>query len=82
MTNVALRTLGVAATAAVLAVFAIGASAQEKKAPAKRPPACSSLKAEADCSARADCNWVAESAKGKVKHKAYCRANPAPAKKK
>ena len=84
MNNVALKTLGIAAAAAVLAAFAFGASAQEKKAaPAKRPPACNALKVEADCTARSECNWVAESkdANGKVKRKAYCRANPTPAKK-
>ena len=70
------------ATAAVIAVLSYGASAQEKKAPAKKPPACNTLKDEAACTARNDCNWVAESkdAKGKVKRKAYCRANPTPKK--
>ena len=83
MNNMALKTLGMAAAAAVLAI-GFGVSAQERKAaPAKAPPACNSLKVEADCRARADCNWVAESkdAKGKVKRKAYCRANPTPKKK-
>jgi hypothetical protein len=77
-----LRGISLAATAAVIAVVSYGASAQEKKAPAKKPPACNTLKAETACKARNDCNWVAESkdAKGKVKRKAYCRANPAPKK--
>ncbi len=85
MNNVALKTLGMAAEGAILAGLTFGASAQEKKAPpAKRPPACNALKVEADCRARTDCNWVGESkdAKGKVKRKAYCRADPTPAKKK
>jgi hypothetical protein len=84
MNSVALKSLGVAAAIAVIAAFAVGASAQEKKAtPAKRPPACNSVKVEADCRARTDCNWVAESkdAKGKVTRRAYCRANPTPKKK-
>ena len=85
-----LKTLGISAGAALIALFAYGASAQEKKAEtAKKPPApakCSTIKAQAGCEARAaDCNWVAESKddKGKVKAKAYCRAKPKePAKKK
>src|SRR5262245_12854340 len=78
MTNVLLKGLTVAATAAAIAAFSFGASAQDKKAPAKKPPACNSLKDEAACKARDDCNWVADSkdAKGKVKRKAYCRSNP------
>jgi hypothetical protein len=81
-----LKTLGISVATAAFAVFAYGASAQEKKAaPAKKPPACKTIKAQAGCEARSDdCTWVAESkdAKGKVKAKAYCRAKPkAPAKK-
>jgi hypothetical protein len=73
-----LKTLGMTAAAAVIAAFAFGASAQEKKAePAKRPPGCSSLQAEADCRARTDCSWVAESKDAKIKRKAYCRSLPA-----
>jgi hypothetical protein len=89
------KTLGISAAAALLAMFAYGASAQEKKAePAKKeaaakkppaPPACKTIKAQAGCEGRAaDCTWVAESKddKGKVKAKAYCRAKPKePAKK-
>jgi hypothetical protein len=89
------KTLGISAAAAMLALFAYGASAQEKKMdPPKKaevakkpaaPPACKTIKAQAGCEARAaDCTWVAESKddKGKVKAKAYCRAKPKePAKK-
>jgi hypothetical protein len=80
--RVLLRGIGLAATAALIVVVSYGASAQEKKAPAKKPPACNSLKDEGACRARNDCNWVEESkdAKGKVKRKAYCRANPTPKK--
>ena len=91
-----LKTLGISAAAAMLALFAFGASAQEKKMdPPKKaevvkkekaPPACKTIKAQAGCETRtADCTWVAESKddKGKVKAKAYCRAKPKePAKKK
>ena len=80
------KTLGISVATAALALFAYGASAQEKKEPAaKKPPACKTIKAQAGCEARAaDCTWVAESKddKGKVKAKAYCRAKPKePAKK-
>jgi hypothetical protein len=89
------KTLSISAAAAVLALFAYGASAQEKKAdPPKKveavkkpapPPACKTIKAQTACEGRAaDCTWVAESKddKGKVKAKAYCRAKPKePAKK-
>ena len=83
MNKLLLRGISLAATAAVIAVVSYGASAQDKKAPAKKPPACNTLKDETACKARNDCNWVAESkdAKGKVKRKAYCRANPTPKKK-
>jgi hypothetical protein len=84
------KTLGISAAAAMLALFAYGASAQEKKAETAKkppaPPACKTIKAQAGCETRtADCTWVAESKddKGKVKAKAYCRAKPKePAKKK
>jgi hypothetical protein len=80
--KILLRGIGLAATAALIAVVSYGASAQEKKAPAKKPSTCNSLKDEGACRARNDCNWVEESkdAKGKVKRKAYCRANPTPKK--
>jgi hypothetical protein len=79
--KIPLRGIGLAATAALIAVVSYGASAQEKKAPAKKPSTCN-LKDEGACRARNDCNWVEESkdAKGKVKRKAYCRANPTPKK--
>jgi hypothetical protein len=76
-----LKTLGISATAAALALFAYGATAQEKKAaPAKKPAACTTLKDEAACKAREDCTWAEP--KGKAK-KGSCKAKPkakAPAK--
>lgn len=84
MTNPLLKAVGATAAAVTLALFAYGAQAQQK-APDKgkaapKVAACNTIKAQAGCEARkADCNWVAESkdAKtGKVKTKAYCRANP------
>ena len=82
MNKLLIRGIGLAATAALIVVVSYGASAQEKKAPAKKPAACNTLKDETACKARDDCNWVAESKddKGKVKRKAYCRANPTPKK--
>ena len=82
MTKVLLRAIGVATMTAVIATLSYGASAQDKKAPAKKPPACKSVKDEGACRARNDCDWVAESKddKGKVKRKASCRASPAPKK--
>jgi hypothetical protein len=77
--NTLLKTLGISATAAALALFAYGASAQEKKpAPPKKPAACTSLKTEAACTARDDCTWTAEKkdAKGKVTKKGSCKAKP------
>ena len=88
------KTLGISAAAALVAMFAYGASAQDaakkmdppkKEAAAKKPPACKTVKAQATCEGRDDCSWVAESKddKGKVKAKAYCRSKPkAPAAKK
>ena len=75
------KTLGMSVATAALAFFAYGAAAQDAKkpAPAKKPPACKTIKAQAGCETRsADCTWVAESKddKGKVKAKAYCRAKP------
>ena len=74
------RTLGISAATAALALVAYGASAQEKKAPApaKKPPACSKLK-EADCTARADCVFTAavvDEKTKKTKTKASCKAAP------
>jgi len=79
MKTILLRGMALAATAAVIAVVSYGALAQ---APAKKPAACNTVKDEGACRARNDCNWVAESKddKGKVKRKAYCRANPTPKK--
>jgi len=79
------KRLGISVATVALALMAYGASAQEKKAaPAKKPPACKTIKQQADCESRADdCTWVGESkdAKGKVKAKAYCRAKPKATKK-
>ena len=81
--------LGISAAAVALALFTIGAQAQqkapEKSAPkAAAQPKCKTIKQQAGCEGRTDCSWVAESkdAKGKVKAKAYCRAKPKEAAKK
>jgi len=82
MRNALGKGLLVGTVAAAIAGLTFGASAQDKSAPAKRPPACSTMKDENACKARTDCNWVAETknAKGKVTRRAYCRSNPAPTK--
>lgn len=76
-------------TAATLAVLLIGYGVQAqapatkeaapKAAAAKKQPACKTVKAQATCEGRTECQWVAESkdAKGKVKAKAYCRTKAA-----
>jgi hypothetical protein len=73
-----LRGLGISAAAAAFAVFAYGASAQEKKAPAKKVAACTTLKDLTACNAREDCTWVEEKKdkKGKVTAKAACKGKP------
>ena len=80
MNNALVKTLGISAATAALALFAYAAQAQapKPKQPAKKPPACNSLKDEAACKARDDCTWVAETKdkSGKVKRKGYCRAKP------
>jgi hypothetical protein len=83
-----LKTFGIATATAALALFAYGASAQDKKKePAKKPPpACKTLKTQAACEAREDCRWVSASIDEKTKKQkkaAYCQAKPkAPAAKK
>jgi hypothetical protein len=73
-----LRTLGISAATAAFAVFAYGASAQEKKAPAAKMAACTTLKDLTACNAREDCSWAEEkkNKKGKVTAKAACKAKP------
>jgi hypothetical protein len=94
--NLLLKSIGISAAAAALAVFSYGAQVQAqaakkeepkaaaKKEPAKKPPpACTTLKTEAACKARDDCAWTAESvdAKTKKKTKAACKAKPKDTKK-
>jgi len=90
--NALLKSLGTSAATVALAVFGYAAQAQapkkkdEPKAAAKKaPPRCNTLKDEAACKARDDCQWVAavvDAKTKKEKRKAYCRSAPkAPAKK-
>lgn len=78
------RCLGLTAAAAVIAVFALGAQAQEKKTETpkaakteKKPAACKTLKTQAPCEERVDCNWVSatKNGEGKITKRAYCRGN-------
>jgi hypothetical protein len=71
--------LGIFAATAALALFACTATAQDKKSAAPKAAACKSLKGEADCQGRTDCQWVAGSVDPKTKkekRKAYCRSKP------
>jgi hypothetical protein len=73
-------TLGMLGAAAIVVLAASNAnvSAETAKAPPK-PPACNTLKEEAGCKGRDDCQWVAASVDaktGKEKRKAYCRSVP------
>jgi hypothetical protein len=85
VSTICMKGLGLSGAALALVLFGSGAQAQAPKtdaapkataAKAKKPPACKSVKAQAGCEERSDCQWVGESkdAKGKVKAKAYCRA--------
>jgi hypothetical protein len=85
-----MKGLGLSGTALALVLFGFGAEAQTTPtapkataAKAKKPAACKTVKAQAGCEERTDCQWVGESkdTKGKVKAKAYCRAKPKEAKK-
>jgi hypothetical protein len=84
-----LRQVGISAAAFALAAVAYAAQAQQKAPDKGAPkaaaqPKCKTIKQQAGCEERTDCNWVAErkDAKGKVKAKAYCRAKPKEAAKK
>lgn len=95
MRKLLLKTLGISAAAAALAVFGYTAQVhaqagkkEEPKAAAKKaapPPKCTALKDEAACKARDDCVWsaaVMDAKTKKVKTKAACKVKPkAPAKK-
>ena len=87
-----LKSLGISAAVVALGLLGYTAQAQAPKkepapkaAPAKKPPKCNSLKDQAACEAREDCQWVAASIDAKTKKQkkaAYCRAKPkTPAKK-
>jgi hypothetical protein len=87
-----MKGFGLSAATLALVLFGYGAQAQTPKkepapkaAAAKKPPACTKVKTEADCKARDDCMWAAEvmdAKTKKVKTKAQCKAKPkAPAKK-
>jgi|SRR5262249_21009619 hypothetical protein len=92
VSTIFVKGLGLSAATLGLVLLGWGAQAQApakkeaapKAAPAKKSPACNSLKAQTDCEGRTDCRWVGESkdAKGKVKKKAYCQSKPKEAPKK
>lgn len=73
-----IRALQLSAVALVASALAFGGdvSAAEK---AKAPPACRTIKVEADCTPREDCTWRDAVKKGdKVTRRASCAAKPKP----
>ena len=89
--NTLLKTLGISAATAALAVFGYTAQLQaqatptpkaEPKAAAKKPappPKCTTLKTQAPCEAREDCAWTQASIDPKTKKQkkaAYCHTKP------
>jgi hypothetical protein len=85
--NILSKGLGVWVATVALTLFAFGAAAQNTKATtpapkvAAKPAACNALKAEADCKARSDCEWVSASIDPKTqkeKRRAYCKSKPKP----
>jgi len=75
----AMRMLQGSAAAVVLTALAFGGvSAAEKKKEAA-PPACRTVMAEGDCTAREDCTWRDAVKKGeKITRRASCAAKPKP----
>jgi 2-hydroxychromene-2-carboxylate isomerase len=73
------KTLGISVATAALALMAYGASAQEKKEPAKKPPPAASIckgLEEAACTAKGeDCQWITPK---KGKQKPYCKTKQKP----
>jgi hypothetical protein len=84
--NTLSKGFGLSVATVALALFAVGAAAQDKAATptpkvATKTATCNSLKAETDCKARTDCEWVSASVDSKtqkVKRKAYCKSKPKP----
>ncbi len=70
------KAAGATAAAGILLLFTMGADAQTKKS------ACAGLQ-ETACKANSSCSWIkATKTKKGTARRAYCRAKPAPRKKK
>ena len=79
LVNISLgKIFGISAAAVAITVLGYTAQAQEKKAAAPKPPACTKIKEDAACTAREDCAWSAEvkDKNGKVTKKGSCKAKP------
>jgi hypothetical protein len=78
----AIRLLKLSAAAVVMVALAYGgeAFAEKKKEPAMpKPPACRTIKVEADCTPREDCTWRDAVKKGdKIVRRGSCAAKPKP----
>jgi len=77
MTFKPFRVLQLSTAALVLSAFAYGSVAVAEKA--KAPPACRTIKAEAECTPREDCTWRDASVNkktGKETRRASCAAKP------
>lgn len=77
-----IRVLQLSAAALVLSAFAYEGNvyaAAEKAEKAKPPPACRTIKTEAECTPRNDCTWREAVKKGeKITRRASCAAKPKP----
>ena len=96
MRNTLLKTFGLSAATAAVAVFGYTAQVQAQATPPKAepkaamkkpaaPPKCTTLKTQAPCEAREDCAWTQASIDPKTKKQkkaAYCHAKPKPPAKK
>jgi hypothetical protein len=84
MTINAIGVLRLSAAGLIISAFVFGgvSAAEKKKEPAMpKPPACRTIKAEADCTAREDCTWrdaVINKKTGKETRRASCAAKPKP----
>jgi hypothetical protein len=73
----AIKVLQLSTVALVLSAFAYGSVAVAEKA--KAPPACRTIKSEAECTPREDCTWrdaVMNKKTGKETRRASCAAKP------
>jgi hypothetical protein len=84
MTTTAMRFLKLSAAAVVITALSYGGEAfaeKKKEAAMPKPPACRTMKSEADCTVREDCTWrdaVMNKKTGKQTRRASCAIKPKP----